>query len=178
MTEEALADVPQKKLDFSRPVQIRNGIDVRILCTNGPGEYPVIGIVEGEMEPRRWTIGGKSYAHYGYSIPLFDLVQAPRILRRWINIWLNKSRHCLCTDGFTSKETADISVNTIKRQPERYKFIRQEEIVFVETEPGEGYERPPIDIHRESVCPKCSQPIHHGFMFDSGHLPNCPLCES
>jgi hypothetical protein len=40
---------PPSFIDYTKPVQTKEGRKVRILCTNGPHKtYPVIGIVPGQ----------------------------------------------------------------------------------------------------------------------------------
>jgi hypothetical protein len=45
-------------IDFTKPVQTRDGRPVRILCTDAPSCYPVIGLIEGEGRPIVWTLAG------------------------------------------------------------------------------------------------------------------------
>jgi len=50
-------------IDFTRPVQTREGRKVRILCTDGTStccgiEQPVVGLIEGGIQPCAWTLGG------------------------------------------------------------------------------------------------------------------------
>lgn len=45
-------------INWSKPVVARDGRHVRIFCTDCPGTYPVIGLVDGEEEPKSWTLDG------------------------------------------------------------------------------------------------------------------------
>ena len=46
-------------IDFSKPVQTRDGRKVRILCTDGPRQcFPVVGFVDGDSFPHMWTSSG------------------------------------------------------------------------------------------------------------------------
>lgn len=77
-----------KSLDFSRPVQLRDGTTVRILCTDsGIPDYPVVGIIAGRVDI--WTLEGK-FAAYDYSREsVHDLVQTPQprkyaeLIKKW-----------------------------------------------------------------------------------------------
>lgn len=45
-------------------IQTRSGNNVRILCDDAKGEYPLIGLVEDELceRPMQWTLKGKYIA--------------------------------------------------------------------------------------------------------------------
>jgi hypothetical protein len=45
-------------IDFTKPVQTRDGRPVRILCTDAPSCYPVVGLIEDEGRPIVWTLAG------------------------------------------------------------------------------------------------------------------------
>jgi hypothetical protein len=62
-------------ISIDKKYRTRDGEDVRILCTDAPGKYPVVGLIEGEEEPQRWTIsGGHVNVQKGY---YFDLIEVP-----------------------------------------------------------------------------------------------------
>lgn len=47
----------------SRKIITRNKRNVRIICTDSPDkEYPIVGFVEGDLEPQTWNLYGK-YSH-------------------------------------------------------------------------------------------------------------------
>jgi len=54
-------------IDWTKPVTTRDGRKVRVLCTDGPGKYPVIGIVEDAVRPvvDRWMQNGKAISDPG-----------------------------------------------------------------------------------------------------------------
>ena len=68
--------------------QTRNGRAVRILCVDGPGFEPVIGIVEGEDEPDVWTPSGSWYS--GDREGPWDILPVPTKHEAWMAI-SNKS---------------------------------------------------------------------------------------
>ena len=49
-----------KTLNFDN-VQTVSGKKVRILCTDSPGYYPVVGLVDGNSVPNTWSIEGETY---------------------------------------------------------------------------------------------------------------------
>jgi len=67
----------QQMLDITKKYQTREGYPVRILAWDGPGQYPIIGIVEvdvGNKESRleTWTTDG--YCYNGLPGSVDDLV--------------------------------------------------------------------------------------------------------
>lgn len=77
-----------KSLDFSRPVQLRDGTPVRILCTDsGIPNYPVVGITDGRVHI--WTLDGRFDINSYLGESDLDLVQTshPRkhaeLIKRW-----------------------------------------------------------------------------------------------
>lgn len=50
-------------IDMNHKYQTRDGRAVRILCVDGPGDEPVIGIVEGQEGPDTWTANGEWFKH-------------------------------------------------------------------------------------------------------------------
>lgn len=90
-TKHTPAPTTAKPLDFSKPVQTRNGIPVRILCTdrNHP-EFTVVGLWMDEYKTEvieYWTAEG---AYWLQSTPHnLDLIQVPQprkhaeLIKRW-----------------------------------------------------------------------------------------------
>ena len=70
---QAIPSVPP--LDLTKPVQTRDGRKVRVLCTDGPGEWPVLGIVEGRIGVDKWDTAGRF--SFSSENP-YDLVNPPR----------------------------------------------------------------------------------------------------
>jgi len=73
-------------LDFTKPVQTKDGRKVRILCTDAPGDYPVVGLLGNT--PYSWTIDGK-YNRGLLVHDLRDLVNAPRKEYRVVSPWVD-----------------------------------------------------------------------------------------
>lgn len=80
-----------KPLDFSKPIQTRDGQTVRILCTDRKHpKYPIIGAItrtDGMEVAEYWTTDGCIYASSKNSS--LDLIQAPQprkhaeLIKRW-----------------------------------------------------------------------------------------------
>ncbi len=74
-----------KPLDFTKPIQTRDGRKVRILCTDGNGEYPIAGYIENHPTPTTWLPDGRMYKNtemwYG------DLINPP--IKRKVEFWVN-----------------------------------------------------------------------------------------
>lgn len=76
-----------KQIDFTKPVQTKNGLPVRILCTDAPGSQPIVGIVNDE--PQSWYTNGQFF--FGEDNPSnSDLENVPsqKITKEiWLNIY-------------------------------------------------------------------------------------------
>lgn len=73
-------------LDLNKPVQTRNGDPVRILCTDASGDYPVVGLVQDNLDPQVWTQTGEYYL--GQTDSLMDLMNIPEpVTRRFCNVY-------------------------------------------------------------------------------------------
>ena len=96
-TEEPLA----KPIDWTKPVRTKDGRAVRVLCTDGPGDYPVIGIVDDTPVPQTWTLDGCFWAK---EFSECYLENAPQRIKKtlWMNIFNDGS-----FDLFGAKEDAD-----------------------------------------------------------------------
>ena len=81
-----LINVPPK-IDFTKPIQTRDGRKWTKYCTDAPGRYPVHGYIEGEERPDAWKLDGSLYAYPGSP---GDLVNVPPKMVKvdcWINIY-------------------------------------------------------------------------------------------
>lgn len=77
-------------IDWNKPVQTKDGRKVRVLCTDGPDEmFPVIGIIDGEVIPRRWNLLGTKDCAYGWDD--VNLINAPEKHTLWVNVWRYKA---------------------------------------------------------------------------------------
>jgi len=83
---------PSPSLDLTKPVQTRDGRKVRVLCTDGPGSRPVIGIIDGNKGPSTWCLNGATSE--GWFNPdlesesaLINTPATPRTFERWFNVY-------------------------------------------------------------------------------------------
>ena len=74
-------------IDWTKPVQTREGRKVTIYCTDVPGGYPVHGRIDGSDSPLSWTISGRLIdSRSGPD----DLVNGPPKMIKvdcWINVY-------------------------------------------------------------------------------------------
>lgn len=71
--------------DLTKPVRTRSGLDVRILCTDAPGDFPVRGEFindEDAAVSRAWAKDGR-YLASGLEHPR-DLVNVPETTKRYV----------------------------------------------------------------------------------------------
>lgn len=80
-----------KLIDLTKPVQTRDGRQVRILCCDAEGPYPVIALLRdfGGEVPMTYTFSGCQYGPDQQSSS--DLVNVPEkpktySIRRWIGV--------------------------------------------------------------------------------------------
>lgn len=84
-----------KPIDWTKPVRTKDGRAVRVLCTDGPGSYPVAGYIAGDTNPRSWTLDG--YFHINARDITLDLENAPQRIQReyWVNVYKDRlGSHC------------------------------------------------------------------------------------
>ena len=82
-------------IDWTKPVQTRDGRKVRVLCTDAPGDFPVVGIVEaGDIDGAyvsSWRKNGRLSLTddecYQYTHDLSNVPEPPVTIKRWVNIY-------------------------------------------------------------------------------------------
>lgn len=109
-SEYDLINIPEPqeeamKLDFNRPITTRDGRNVRILCTDLNGQYPIAAHVEESIG--HWVL--KAYPLDGQRPGVnpgnaLDLVNVPEKREVWVNIYDHPSDTGY---GYVSKELAD-----------------------------------------------------------------------
>jgi len=118
---EIIPQIPAS-LDLTKPVQTRDGRKVRLLCTDGPGEWPVIGIVEGDNDTTSWRVDGSSFRDRARtSIDLINTPAAPRTFERWFNVYRSG-----VGDGYNTRLEADGHVLTGRIACKRVVFTEGE----------------------------------------------------
>ena len=80
-------------IDWTKPVQTKDGRKVRVLCTDARGRNPVIGLVLNEDEETdemmSWPISGDAWGpDHDYSL---DLINVPEKHTLWVNVWRDKA---------------------------------------------------------------------------------------
>jgi hypothetical protein len=70
-------------IDFTKPIQTRDGHPVEIISTNLRGPHPVIGYVGNSKTFDQWTAEGK----YALGAGCFDLVNVPEKRVIWLNVY-------------------------------------------------------------------------------------------
>ena len=77
-------------LDLTKPVQIRDGMPVRIYATDGAGDFPIHGAFQenGHWFPEKWTVDGYCrITNGGVTESGNDLVNVPVKHTVWLNIY-------------------------------------------------------------------------------------------
>lgn len=90
-------------LDLTKPVQTRDGRQVRILCTDMIGTFPMVGLIKGhcgDEDVAMWTSDGK---YRLFDDCEHDLMNVPEKHSVWINFYKSGMRY----GWHTSKEMAD-----------------------------------------------------------------------
>ena len=95
-----------------RKVMTKDGRDVRILCVDAKGDYPVVALIpdgEGEYKrdhPEMYTEDGCSYSG---RMSFLDLFFAPEKKVGWVNVYEGADGNSYVGDSriFTSKEDAE-----------------------------------------------------------------------
>ena len=95
-----------------RKVMTKDGRDVRILCVDAKGDYPVVALIpdgEGEYKrdhPEMYTEDGCSYSG---RMSFLDLFFAPEIHEGWANVFGGADGNSYVGDSriFKSKEDAE-----------------------------------------------------------------------
>ena len=96
-------------LDFTKPITTRDGRAVRILCTDGPGECPVVGFIKGATGPGCWYAHGAPQGTNGVATGPDSLINPPVKRRGWVNLYLTGAgRVVTSTDVHETEESAKI----------------------------------------------------------------------
>lgn len=75
-------------IDWKKPVQTISGLPVRILCTDADGEYPIVGLIDGDVY--QWSYDGTMASSDGDRSDM-ELENAPPLEKFYINIHENGS---------------------------------------------------------------------------------------
>lgn len=136
---DQLQDIPSEPpLDLTKPVQTRDGRKVRLLCTDGPGEYPVIGIIECDHDGVcRWPLNGRVTMNVDMSIDLVNTPAAPRTFERWFNVYASEDTPTvILTLPRMNRKDAD-AMSLLSEQhgtDSNFRRIARKRVVFTEGE--------------------------------------------
>ena len=75
-------------IDFTKPVQTRDGRPVEIITTKGRGTYPVLGYAGDSAILFTWTEGGKLLTAH-VEAAATDLINVPEPVVGWLNVYPN-----------------------------------------------------------------------------------------
>lgn len=103
----------KNKLDFTKPVQTRDGNHVKVFLDDRGSKYPVVGayLFDNQWWAANWTQSGEwiDRRHHGIRTDAnahLDLIQAPPPKhKRWVNVY-PKDSHVIST-AHESREYAD-----------------------------------------------------------------------
>ena len=121
--QPAIESEPQpKSIDWTKPVRTKDGRAVRVLCTDGPGDYPVVGFIDGVDGPDCWHIDGRYFESFGDDR---DLENAPQRIQAdvWVNVYPNGNYYT-----YRTREAADKDVSS------RFACVK----ITIDCEEGEG----------------------------------------
>ena len=93
----------------SRKVVTRDGRNVRILCTDAKGDYPIVTLIETLDDPIEFISKFKKNGHFlvGDNDSNLDLFFVPEKHEGWINIYHSESGFYLRGNPYKSKEEAE-----------------------------------------------------------------------
>ena len=77
-------------IDMSKTYTTRNGMPVRILCVDKPGEMPVVALVDrgGVESIETYTARGKWLTDDANAYA-FDLIEVKPVSVKWLNVYAN-----------------------------------------------------------------------------------------
>ena len=95
-----------KPIDWTKPVRTKDGRAVRVLCTDGPGDYPVCGYIDGDLGPQTWALDG---VFLNGGIGHLNLENAPQRIQReyWVNVYADEACNAIHTTLDEANRCAD-----------------------------------------------------------------------
>lgn len=118
-------------IDWTKPVRTKDGRAVRVLCTDGPGDQPVIGIIDGADGVDYWCINGRFFFDGVNRRDLENVPPEPKRIRveRWANVYGDDEFF-----WWSSRESADRSA-----KPGRFACVK----ITIDCAEGEGLDVQP-----------------------------------
>lgn len=99
-------------IDLTKPVVTKlNKCKVRILCTDAPGEYPIVGIIEGSSAIVRWNMNGENAGHHINDYR--DLINEPEPPKSlgWLVLYKNKERYIY---DYPARSLSSVNISEIE----------------------------------------------------------------
>lgn len=94
----------------SRKVVTRDGRNVRILCTDAKGNYPIVALIETLDDSIEFVNKFKKDGHFlnnDDNISNLDLFFVPEKHERWVNLYKEDDNIYTSMDTFKTKEEAE-----------------------------------------------------------------------
>ena len=107
-------DLKEYLANPSRKVVTRDGKNVRILCTDRKGDYPIIALVENCDSTEEYVYSYRKNGDCGYpSSDKYNLFFAPEKHEGWVSIHRGYMENYYCDGIFNSEEKAKERVGSI-----------------------------------------------------------------
>lgn len=122
--------------DKSRKIITRNKRNVRIICTDSPDkEYPIVGFVEGDLEPQTWNLYGEynnDLSNGSYDLFFADEEEELTEFEKRIYNLINFSDTDNCPSVEEVKEEAEILLDLAREELEAnyYTKVIDDRMVF------------------------------------------------
>lgn len=84
-------ELVEPPIDWTKPVQTRDGTPVNILSREGRGTFPVIGYIGDATDVDTWTAEGKYRTNKSGPEDLMNVPETPKQTEVWCNVY--QSRH-------------------------------------------------------------------------------------
>lgn len=90
-------------IDWTKPVQTRDGRKMRVLCTDAKNSsHPVIVLIEGAAGEELFYYDRNGIRRGGIGVPNTDAINVPEQKRRWLNVYSDRR-----SSWWTSRVLAD-----------------------------------------------------------------------
>ena len=78
-------------IDWTKPVQTKNGWSPRIISREGPPDYPYVGVVTTMTKVHLFAWNGEGQILPEGSLSEWDLINVPEKHELWVNVWRDKA---------------------------------------------------------------------------------------
>ena len=108
-------ELVEPPIDWTKPVQTRDGTPVNILSREGRGTFPVIGYIGDATDVDTWTAEGKYRTNKSGPEDLMNVPEAPKQREVWLNVFKNSRGELTTGISYGSRENANFSGVADKR---------------------------------------------------------------